>query len=177
MAGNEWILWSVRVGIACYAIYCWRLLSRRSSPGQAQAASAAADRWWWTVTGLMFFIHFLAAFQFRHHWSHQHAFLHTAQRTGEMLGWEFGYGLYFNYLFLALWAADLIWWWGWAESYLQRVRGISVTIHTYFLFVIVNGAVVFVAGPTRWISLLILVFLGILSGSRLLGKTESPPAP
>jgi hypothetical protein len=93
-----------------------------------------------------------------------------------MLGWEFGYGLYFNYFFLVLWTVDLVWWWGFVESYSSRAKWISLSIHGYLLFVIVNGAIVFVTGPTRWISLLVLCLVGILSRSRLLGKTESQPA-
>lgn len=172
MIGKELILWSVRIALCCYAVFFCRAFSRRFSSGTAQGQSVKGNRWWYTLTGLMFGLHFAAAFHFRHHWDHQQAFVHTAQRTREMLGWEFGYGLYFNYFFLVLWAMELVWWWGSAQTYLQRARWISVSIHTYLLFVIVNGAVVFVSGPTRWVSFLVLCLVGILSVRRLLGKTE-----
>lgn len=94
-----------------------------------------------------------------------------------MLGWEFGYGVYFNYLFLLLWAVDVSWWWFSPVGYLQRRRWISVSIQVFFLFVMINGAIVFVRGPTRWVSILALCLLGILSRRRLLGKTEVSPAP
>ena len=179
MGGKELILWSVRIGLGCYAVSCYRFLQRVSvDPVQHVNSSAIrGDRLWWSVAGLIFWIHFAAAFHFHHHWSHQHAFTHTAQRTGEMLGWEFGYGVYFNYLFLLLWAVDVSWWWFSPVGYLQRRRWISVSIQVFFLFVMINGAIVFVRGPTRWVSILALCLLGILSRRRLLGKTEVSPAP
>ena len=176
MDGKELILWSVRLGLACYAVFCYRIIQGRRAGTPRKSVASNQDRWWWSLSGLLFGLHFLAAFHFHHQWSHQHAFTHTAQRTGQMLGWEFGYGLYFNYCFLLLWMVELIWWWGFVDSYFRRATWITLSIHGYLLFVIVNGAVVFVAGPTRWISLLVLLLVGILSGSRLLGKTESQPA-
>ena len=179
MGGRELILWSVRLGLACYAVSCYRYLQRDSAdPGRYETSSAMRnDRLWWSVTGLILWIHFAAAFHFHHHWSHQHAFTHTAQRTGDMLGWEFGYGVYFNYLFLLLWAVDVCWWWFSPAGYLHRRRWISVSIQVFFLFVVINGAIVFVRGPTRWVSILVLLLLCILSSRRLLGKTEVPVTP
>jgi len=176
MDGKELILWSVRFALACYGVFCYRVIQGRFSGVARKRSGANQDRWWWSLSGLLFWLHFVAAFHFHHHWSHQHAFTHTAQRTGQMLGWEFGYGLYFNYCFLLLWMVELIWWWGFIDSYFRRATWITLSIHGYLVFVIINGAVVFVTGPTRWISLLVLLLVGILSGSRLLGKTESQPA-
>jgi len=176
MDGKELILWSVRIALACYAVFYYRVIQGRLSGTLRKPSAGNQDRWWWSLGGLLFWLHFVAAFHFHHHWSHQHAFIHTAQRTGQLLGWEFGYGLYFNYCFLVLWVVDLVWWWGFVDSYRCRATWITLSIHGYLLFVIVNGAVVFVTGPTRWISLLVLCLVGILSGSRLLGKTESQPA-
>ncbi len=176
MDGKELILWSVRIGLVCYAIFYYRVLQGHFSGVERMPKAVQGDRWWWTLTGVFFVLHFLAAFHFRHHWSHQHAFDHTAQRTGQMLGWEFGYGLYFNYGFLVLWMMDLAWWWGSTASYLRRASWVRWSIHGYFLFVIINGAVVFVTGPTRWISLSVLCLVGILWGRRVLGKTESAPS-
>ena len=146
MGGRELILWSVRLGLACYAVSCYRYLQRDSADPRRYETSSAMrnDRLWWSVTGLILWVHFAAAFHFHHHWSHQHAFTHTAQRTGDMLGWEFGYGVYFNYLFLLLWAVDVCWWLFSPAGYLHRRRWISVSIQVFFLFVVINGAIVFV---------------------------------
>ena len=173
---RELVAWSAWIALGCYALAWFRgLRCHPVTPGVT--SSVQPDRGWWTATGLMFWIHFLLAFQVEHSWSHRAALLHTARRTGEMVGWELGYGLYVNYLFLIAWVADITWYWVSPTGYPVRRSWIARSIHAFFLFVIINGAVVFVQGPMRWISMLVLSVLGILWRSRVLAKTESGPAP
>ena len=62
-----------------------------------------------------------------------------------------GGGLYLNYVFTALWIGETVWWWASPHSYGTRSRTATLTVRAVFIFMIVNGAVVFVDGPMRWV--------------------------
>ena len=103
----------------------------------------------WTCAFALFVVHVLASFHFVHHWSHSAAYRATAKQTLELLGIEVGTGVYFNYLFLAVWAADVINAWTnfsvgrWMVQWLLRI-GLM-----YMLFIAFNGVVVFESGWLR----------------------------
>jgi len=121
----------------------------------------AAFRGLWTAGLVFYLLHVAAAFHFVHGWSHAHAYAHTSERTAELTGWRFGGGLWVNYLFSALWmlhAAAL-----WASSAKTfRPSAVGLIWYGLFLFMVVNGAIVFAAGPTRWLSTAALLVLGLL---------------
>jgi hypothetical protein len=73
----------------------------------------------------------------------------TARQTRELLGWPFGAGIYFSYVFAALWLGDAMWWWVGRASYERRPKWLSVATHAYIFFIIFNGAIVFETGITR----------------------------
>ncbi len=104
-------------------------------------------------------VHVVAAFHFRHDWSHASAVAHTARETYELLGWEFGLGVYFNYLFVAIWLVDALWWWLAPTQYESRHHWLSSMVHAYLLFIVINGCIVFEAGITRWAALLAIAML------------------
>ena len=93
----------------------------------------------------------MAAFTFHHGWSHQAAYAATAEQTAALIGRAWGGGLYLNYAFTALWIEETVWWWASPHSYGTRSRTATLTVRAVFLFMIVNGAVVFVDGPMRWV--------------------------
>ena len=93
--------------------------------------------------------HVVAAFQFYHHWSHQAAFDDTAKQTKALMGWEFGYGIFFSYVFLVLWVSDAAAWWLAGEQYSKRPAWLSVPLHAFLLFIAFNGTVVFKGGIIR----------------------------
>ena len=137
--------WTIRLALACYVgTLLVKLVSRDKS------------RWWpvarttWTVGCLLFLAHVVCAFWFYHRWSHTHAYNHTADVTGSIIGWRFGAGIYFSYLFTLLWTADTIWWWVRPKRYNQRSATINILIHAYILFIAFNGAIIFEGGPVRW---------------------------
>jgi hypothetical protein len=145
--------WSIRLALVCFAarLALW-LLGR----DRLFAASRAV----WTLGCGLFVLHVASAFQFKHHWQHVDAFKTTAQRTEEMLGVRFGEGIYFSYLFLVLWIADVAWQWLAAEHYRRHSRTVSLVL-AYMAFIAFNGAVVFEGGPTRWVGIAFSLVLAI----------------
>lgn len=111
----------------------------------------------WTLGCSSFLIHVIAAFHVHYHWSHTVALEETARQTAELTGRAVGGGLYANYLFAALWVFDAIWWWSAPESHRRRSRWIDVGLHGFMLFILFNGAVVFVDTPLRWLGLAVTV--------------------
>jgi hypothetical protein len=97
-----------------------------------------------------FLAHVVCAFQFYDHWSHSAAYAETARQTAQLTGWNSGVGLYINYLFALVWIATVI----------TPPRGvITGVVRGFFLFMVFNGAVVFVHSPIRWFGLLLCVAL------------------
>ena len=137
-------------------------------------ASGAGRGGVWTIACALFLAHVACAFHFYHHWSHAEAFTNTALRTGELIGWEFGAGIYFSYGFSLLWAADVLWWWLRPISYAARPWWLSGAIHAYLFFIAFNGAVVFEDGPTRWFG--IVVSLGLVAALLRRILKDSPAA-
>ncbi len=111
-------------------------------------------------------MHLLAAFHFQHHWSHAQAVKGTAEQTRQLIGWEFGGGVYFNYLFLVAWGLDLVLWWrgSWSRSRYRTWRAVLIF---YLVFIAFNGIVVFKSGWLRVIGSLLTIGLTGLWGVRL----------
>ena len=70
-----------------------------------------------------------------------------------MIGFDWGGGLYLNYLFTIVWIADVVWWWGGVERYRCRSRLVLAIMHGFLFFIVVNATVVFGAGAIRWFGL------------------------
>ena len=104
-------------------------------------------RWSWTWAVVVFLVHLAMAFHFYHGWSHARAF----ERTREVSG--YGEGVYVSYAFTLLWCLDALWWWLDARSYGQRPRWMDFLLHTFMLFIVFNGTVVYETGPIRWAGL------------------------
>ena len=105
----------------------------------------------WSLGCLLYAAHVWSAFQFQHDWSHEAAYAHTAEQTAALVGLVLGGGIYVNYLFTALWVEEVVWWWVAPTSYDARSVRVRFAVRAVFLFMIVNGAVVFVDGPMRWL--------------------------
>ncbi|HWB03986.1 MAG TPA: hypothetical protein VG796_13245 [Verrucomicrobiales bacterium] len=119
---------------------------------------------------LAFLAHVACAFAFHHHWSHAAAYADTARQTAQLTGWNWGGGLYINYLFAAVWCAESLWSWISASGYFHRPRWITRTVCGFFLFMVFNGAVVFVPGPARWYGLLLCLLLAFCLGRPARGR-------
>lgn len=133
----------------------------------------------WSVNaiGCVFFLgHVLCAFHFFHDWSHAVAYADTARQTKEFSGWNSGAGIYLNYFFALVWAGEVIWAWLNPRGYSARAAWISWAVRMFFLFMIFNGAFVFVRGHARWLGLLLC---GVLAVCWWLPpkRTIAPPHP
>jgi hypothetical protein len=110
-------------------------------------------RWCWTWCVICFAVHLTTAFQYFHHWSHDHAFEVTRAASGV------GHGIYSLYLFVALGLTDACWWWTRPDSYASRSPWIDRALHSFMLFIVFNGMIVFESGPVRWAGILLFALL------------------
>ncbi|MDX1981043.1 MAG: hypothetical protein SFV51_12300 [Bryobacteraceae bacterium] len=150
-------LWTVRLACVFYVLALAAWAANR--PRTARVA--------WTAGMLFFLLHVVAAFSFHHHWSHEAAYRETARQTAELFGFDWGGGLYFNYVFTALWALDAAWMWIRPLSYGHRPRWIAAAIHGFLAFMFFNGAIVFGSSAVRWPSVAAIpVLAAIWLGSR-----------
>jgi hypothetical protein len=132
------------------ALFLWVVAEwRRTAP-----ASPTQGRPAWTLGAAAALVHAAVAFHVRHAWSHAAALADTARQTAAVIGWSSGIGLYVNYVFLAIWTADVLWWWLGARSFSGRPAWLDAAVRAFLWFMFVNGSFVFVAGPRRWLGLL-----------------------
>ena len=116
-------------------------------------------RWIWSCACLLYLAHVASAFQFWHGWSHAAAYTHTATQVAAVVGLSWGGGIYASYAFTALWLGEVAWWWAAPMSHETRPSWVDLTVRAIFLFMIVNGAVVFVPGLMRWVGAGLVVAL------------------
>lgn len=112
---------------------CWRVNAPHGWPGAVI----------WAFGCWLAFLHMAAAFHLAHGYAHAAAYEHTARVGG------FGAGIFVNYLFLAVWAADAAWMWAASHSYRRRSRRLTWAVHGFLAFVVFNATVVFGSWPTR----------------------------
>jgi len=157
----------IRAALICYALTVLLLLMGFGSPRWRHLI-----RGLWTAGCVAFVAHVAAAFQYEHHWSNAAAIRSTAEQTKALIGWAFGEGLYFSYLFMLLWMLDVLWYWVSPRTYEARSSWIQVSLHCYLFFIAFNGAVIFESGVTRPAGIVVTV---LLLGVLLLGRpTQSP---
>jgi hypothetical protein len=101
-------------------------------------------------------LHSAAAFGVLHGWSHTEALLHAARRTQEVTGTAAPRGFYANHAFLAFWTVEAAAWWLRPTAYRARPGALVWLSRAVFAFMFVNGAVVFVHGPRRWLGAAVL---------------------
>ncbi len=149
--GEPLTCWTVRVAVALYAA---SLASRRYSPRWSRLA--------WTGGCLAYLLHVAAAFHYYHHWSHTDAYASTARQTAEVVGIDWGGGLYVNYAFTLVWLADVFWWWMHPEPFARGESVVRWIVHAFLGFVVFNATVVFATGFSRWFGLGACVLLIVI---------------
>src|SRR5258708_31308395 len=108
---EELTRWTIRLALAAYvAALVLRIREKRvglgnshspaRSPGLDPTRSEKRQRGLWTLGCLLLWAHVACAFAVYHHWSHDDAYARTARETAEMIGVDWGGGIYFNYLFV-----------------------------------------------------------------------------
>ena len=145
------LLTRVTIWLALGLFAAAQIARRRPAP-----PTSVAGRWLLTFGWGLYMAHVLLAFNVHYDWSHATAYGETAALTEALTGWRWGGGLYVNYLFSTVWGVELCWWWLSPKRYGNRARGLELAVRGLFLFMIVNGAVVFVNGPQRWLGLAIV---------------------
>ncbi len=97
----------------------------------------------WLFGACLMLVHVVVAFHFRHQWSHAAAVIDTARQTKELMGWEWGGGVWLNYLLVLIWLGDALWLTLAKESYLTRAKWLSMATQGYLAFMWFNATVVF----------------------------------
>jgi hypothetical protein len=114
--------------------------------------SPLADRWaraLWTVAIVLAAAHVVLAFHFVYRWNHETAVAETARQAAETFGWGWQGSIYVNYVFLSIWLADVCWWWVAPASHASRALRLEIARLATFVFMFVNGAIIFASGVGR----------------------------
>jgi hypothetical protein len=152
-------------GTMVLATVAWavgEVLMRRSAVADRLARAA------WTIGVALALLHVFLAFHVVYAWDHEAAVTATAHQTAELVGWEWRGGIYFNYIFLMLWFADVSWWWAAPVSHAARSVRLERTRLALFAFMFFNGAVVFASAATRVVG--VAAVSAALFGSRALRR-------
>ena len=151
--GQQISLWAVRLALLFWFLFAFSRIVDRSRLQDVKL------RGLWTMATVLYAIHVLTAFAYFHEWSHEAAVQHTADRTHEFIGIHWGGGIWFNHFFTVLCTIEMVTWWVRPQAINGRAIRMSWMVYGYCLFIIFNAAIVFVAGPTRWINTVALLML------------------
>jgi hypothetical protein len=163
MLGTILTRWTIRLALACLTVYFGgRLLGIAPAGAERNRRGGkkfALLRWIWTAGCVLFIAHVACAFHFTHEWSHARAWEHTARETERLMGFSFGNGIYFSYLFLIVWVADVVSLWV-CDS---RPWWFILPTYLFIFFIALNGAIVFEDGPTRPAGVMVVAGLALLA--------------
>lgn len=137
-----------------------------------ELGKARARAWAWSMSAsgaILLTIHILLAMAEHHGWSLASALEATARQTDDMFGLNWGGGVYVNYVFAAVWIAELFVWRQWPEGYAMRPGWIRWSLRAFYLVLIVSGAIIFAGG---WRRLIGLAIVGVLAASWLPGRDD-----
>ena len=148
------LLTRVTIWLALGLFAAAQIERRRAAP-----ATSMTGRWLFSVGCSLYLAHVVLAFDVHYGWSHAIAYAETAIQTEAFTGLRWGLGIYVSYLFSAIWVGETAWWWLAPEGYHTRVHRLDLAMRAFFLFMILNGAVVFVSGPQRLLGVAIVVVL------------------
>ena len=151
MSPEDMTRWTIRLALGAYAGSLAIRLCAPDRPAGKRALHLA--RGLWTAGCLLLWLHVACAFHVYHHWSHAEAWEHTRRETAAVAGVNWGGGIYFNYLLMLLWTADLGWWWCSEPTWRTRSAWWGGVLQAYLAFIILNATVVFETGPVRWVAL------------------------
>lgn len=134
-----WTIWTALLLFVAGEAGRRRGFGRGSPPAWAWAAFAAG--------AVLAAVHVMLAMATAHAWSHNSAVAATAAQTNAVYGLNWGGGVFANYAFVAVWALDA---WRWRARVARAGAGpdaLTWVIRFFFFVMILNGAVIFVAGP------------------------------
>jgi len=154
--GDELARLTARLTLLAYGLSATLQLLARPADWYPLTERLRLARSAWTMAWLTYLLHVAVAFHYVHGWSHAAAVAHTAAVGG------FGGGIWVNHLVTLLWTADVAAWWLAPAWYAQRPARVSWLFHGFLLFVIVNAAIIFAAGTTRWLGVGLCAWLALL---------------
>lgn len=141
---------TIWLALGGYAVGAWvHFVCRENWRWQARA------RWAWTIGCAAMLAHVVCAYHFYHDWSQASVYRETARQTAEVFNWNWGGGVYVNYVFITAWVLDVVWWWRGLERYNRRARVVDWAWQGFFLFMVFNAMVVFKTGVLRWLGVLL----------------------
>ena len=106
-----------------------------------------------TIALALALVHVGLAFHMVYAWNHEAAVAATAQQAAERFGWGWRGSIYFNYVFLGVWIADVCWWWIAPAPHASRRPGVEACRLAFFVFMFFNGAVIFAGGLGRLVGI------------------------
>lgn len=131
--------------------------------------SPRSDRWArsiWTIGLALALAHVVLAFELVYDWNHDAAVAATVRQTVDRFGWGWRGAVYVNYAFLAVWLADVCWWWIAPVSHASRSRRIETPRLVLFAGMFLNGAVVFASGAGRLVGIASMTVVLLASAAR-----------
>jgi hypothetical protein len=128
----------------------------------------------WTLGVALSVVHVVVAFHFVYRWDHEAAVAATVQQSVDRFGVAWRGGIYVNYVFVILWLVDVCWWWTAPGSYQSRPLALERARFLVFLFMFVNGAIVFASGAGRVVG---GISVGLALVGYLMPRMGSDPGP
>lgn len=121
--------------------------------------------------------HTLLALGVVYDWDHERAVTATAERTATVYGVVWPGGLYVNYVFLAWWLFDTIWWWRAPASFVSRPWPIEWLWRITVFTMVLNGAVIFASPAGRFVGVPLVAALLLVWSSVWKSAPGRPKAP
>ena len=116
--------------------------------------------WWLYTAGCVLFLgHVAVAFNYFYGWRHAVAYADIARQSKKLTGWDSGGGIYLNYFFGIVWVSEVLWARIAYGGYSSRPAFWMWAVRALFLFMIFNGAFVFVRSNMRWFGLVLCLLL------------------
>lgn len=171
MSKSEFLTrFSIWVTLAGYTVGVALIALSRKRPRLSSSA-----RWAWTLACVSLLLHVIFAYHYYHQWSQDSAYSETARQTKEVVGLDWGGGLYFNYALIAGWVLDVAWWWRGLDYHRNRPVLLTVIWHGFLMFMIFNATVVFETGTLRIVGIIVFIVLCILLWHSGASRTQSNP--
>lgn len=157
--GEHASLWAIRLAVvAMFVTFALQLM------GWKETSPAVRNIWFFGAISAL--AHSFGALLAFHGGSHQVALQATAKQTQELMGFSFGAGLYFNYVFVLVWLIDAIARMVIPQAYSGWGFAYRVFVYGFLGFIAFNGTVVFKSGWIQAFSLMGIAGLLILAVMR-----------
>lgn len=129
---------------------------------------APEPRWaWplWFAGALLCIVHTVAVLDVRYAWDHDAAVRATGAQTNAVYGLDWGGGIYVNYLFIAAWFGEAVWWRLDRLGYFAQPRAMRMALRSFYLVVLLNATVIFAAPIRRAFGVALIAALLIVWGT------------